>query len=71
MTWDDPGNPLSSYKYRIRDTNLTWTDWVEIKDPGTTLPLVEEKLLTQKEIHIRIAFSTDHEILIFERLLDP
>ena len=37
VTWDDPGDPLASYEYQIRDTTRTWTDWAEIEDPETTL----------------------------------
>ena len=37
VTWDDPGDPLASYEYQIRDTTRTWTDWAEIEDPETAL----------------------------------
>ena len=37
VTWDDPGDPAAEYQYRLRDETETWTDWVPIEDPETTM----------------------------------
>ena len=37
VSWDDPGDPVAEYQYRLWDETLTWTEWVPIKDPETML----------------------------------
>ena len=37
VTWDDPGDAAAGYEYRLRDVTQTWTEWIPIDDPETTL----------------------------------
>ena len=72
-TWDDPGDPVASYRYRLRNETETWTEWASIEHPATMLKRGEGITIEwtlrglppdadYNRIGIRVSNATGHSI---------
>ena len=64
VSWDDSGDPIASYEYRLWDPVQGWTDWAEIADLETTLGAAEEEMI-EWTLTVSPAYSADRFRIVY------